>query len=348
MLDSLRALQSALDTYQLRTRAEVAHLYSPSWLTRYWLPVATTGLAVHLTGRWLYGHRGDLTRIAHEIRLTARDYLQHWVLKPLQNVWHTIRHQDQTLALASAESLHSDLESLERMVVTFAHQHQGMDVSSEQARHLVDQVREGDLSLVLRSYESALQAPIRGALFGDLIQTLLIQVQKSKVDLQLAMTSLDKLLKSNELNFAFLAVAPALVVMSAVGFQIRRLWSSWRGGTGRRTGVEIRGTLRTIERLLNLHDGECSTSTLGAELESESKLCAGLTLPYEIQVLPNGGSATPFGIPMVGWIWDSARPELPNLRRRFLEDVRDLEDPRLDCRQRIRTIERMYRTYLFI
>ena len=41
-------------------------------------------------------------------------------------------------------------------------------------------------------------------LSGDLIQTLLIQVQKTKVDVDLAMAALDKLLKSNELNFAFL------------------------------------------------------------------------------------------------------------------------------------------------
>lgn len=39
---------------------------------------------------------------------------------------------------------------------------------------------------------------------GDLIRTLLIQVQKTKVDVDLAMAALDKLLKSNELNFAFL------------------------------------------------------------------------------------------------------------------------------------------------
>lgn len=39
---------------------------------------------------------------------------------------------------------------------------------------------------------------------GDLIQMLLIQVQKTKVDVDLAMAALDKLLKSNELNFAFL------------------------------------------------------------------------------------------------------------------------------------------------
>lgn len=41
---------------------------------------------------------------------------------------------------------------------------------------------------------------------GDLLQTILIQVQKTKVDVDLAMSALDKLLKSNELNFAFLGM----------------------------------------------------------------------------------------------------------------------------------------------
>lgn len=45
-----------------------------------------------------------------------------------------------------------------------------------------------------------------------MIQTLLIQVQKTKVDVDLAMTALDKLLKSNELNFAFLGkIEPKIV-----------------------------------------------------------------------------------------------------------------------------------------
>ncbi|KAG2194134.1 hypothetical protein INT47_004204 [Mucor saturninus] len=50
-----------------------------------------------------------------------------------------------------------------------------------------------------------IQYPSRNAVQGDLVQTLLIQVQKTKVDIDLAMVPLDKLLKSNEPNFAFLA-----------------------------------------------------------------------------------------------------------------------------------------------
>lgn len=48
-------------------------------------------------------------------------------------------------------------------------------------------------------------------ILGDLLQTMLIQVQKTKVDVDLAMSALDKLLKSNELNFAFLGKIVAIL-----------------------------------------------------------------------------------------------------------------------------------------
>jgi len=39
-------------------------------------------------------------------------------------------------------------------------------------------------------------------------------VQKSKVDLEMAMMALDKLLKSNELNFELMAVLPILAIIA--------------------------------------------------------------------------------------------------------------------------------------
>jgi nuclear-control-of-ATPase protein 2 len=53
---------------------------------------------------------------------------------------------------------------------------------------------------------------------------LLIQVQKTKVDLELAMAALDKLLKSNELNFAFLALGPSLFVVYLISTWVKNIW----------------------------------------------------------------------------------------------------------------------------
>jgi nuclear control of ATPase protein 2 len=79
---------------------------------------------------------------------------------------------------------------------------------------------------------------------GDLVRSLLIQIQKAKVDGELAMSALDKLLRSNELNFAFLAVVPTLLVLYGMGQWIS---SSLKNRRGRRVGRlhrQVRHSLR--------------------------------------------------------------------------------------------------------
>ncbi|KAJ1913072.1 Nuclear control of ATPase protein 2 [Tieghemiomyces parasiticus] len=393
MLNSLAGLTTALQTYQTRTRPAVAHFYSPAFITRYWLPVTTTLVLGRLATRWALAYRGDVRQWLREAQRTAQDYIRHWVVKPLHDMWQTIRHENgDQLVLASAESLRSDLASLERMVVEFAQEHptdliaasgssEGMMSASHAAAtaaatttttpttsaamaQLIRRVREGDLSVVLRTYERDLQHPIRGALFGDLIRALLIQVQKTKVDLGLAMSSLDKLLRANELNFAFLAVAPALCVLYFVGSRAAALIRQWRGGSRRRAGVHMRAILRSVDRLLTLYmtdaeppkpkgqdGGGVNLAAAAARLPYEAQgflLCLTNQLRYLAADLPDASTAVTFTLPVVGFLWAPAQLEIPNLRRRFIEDVQDLENPRLSCTQRTMTIQRMFRTYHFL
>ncbi|CRK28288.1 hypothetical protein BN1708_018345, partial [Verticillium longisporum] len=67
-------------------------------------------------------------------------------------------------------------------------------------------VNEGDVTPVLRAYEQDLRSPLKGAVRGDLIRSLLIQVQKTKVDLEVAISGIDALLKSQELVFGFVGL----------------------------------------------------------------------------------------------------------------------------------------------
>jgi nuclear-control-of-ATPase protein 2 len=62
-------------------------------------------------------------------------------------------------------------------------------------------VHEGDITPVLRAYEQDLRKPFVGTIRGDLVRALLIQVQKTKVDVEVAMGGIDALLKSQELVF---------------------------------------------------------------------------------------------------------------------------------------------------
>lgn len=56
-----------------------------------------------------------------------------------------------------------------------------LNFNSEQLAELSSQVRQGDLTPVLKIYENDIKSPISSALTGSLIRTLLIQVQKTKV-----------------------------------------------------------------------------------------------------------------------------------------------------------------------
>lgn len=53
--------------------------------------------------------------------------------------------------------------------------------SQQQLDILHDQVQKGDLTAVLRVYEDDIKSPIRSAVTGTLVRSLLIQVQKMKV-----------------------------------------------------------------------------------------------------------------------------------------------------------------------
>lgn len=46
---------------------------------------------------------------------------------------------------------------------------------------LAERIRQGDLTPVLEIYESDIRSPIRSAIAGTLIRSLLIQIQKAKV-----------------------------------------------------------------------------------------------------------------------------------------------------------------------
>jgi nuclear-control-of-ATPase protein 2 len=115
------------------------------------------------------------------------------------------------------------------MVVDFAKDRGIQDLSN-----ISHQVQRGDISSVLRSYEQDIRQPIKNIVagndyltdfLGDIIRSLLIQLQKTKVDGELAMSALDRLLKANELNFALLAVIPTFMV---VGVMFRFVWDKMK------------------------------------------------------------------------------------------------------------------------
>ncbi|KAG7088332.1 hypothetical protein E1B28_012339 [Marasmius oreades] len=176
----------------------VAHLRSeqllkPSRLTRLW-PRLILGPPIFLytVGR-LYHSRGSLLQLARESKEVLQGFLVDWLIEPLKGVFDTVRSKDKSV-IVSKEGVEADFESLERMAISLAKDH--LNYNSDQLRGLSEQVRAGDLTPVMKLYEEDIRSPVKSALGGTLLRTLFIQVQKAKVDIDQALTGIDRLLKS--------------------------------------------------------------------------------------------------------------------------------------------------------
>ncbi|KAL4987130.1 ATP synthase regulation protein NCA2-domain-containing protein [Aspergillus falconensis] len=192
-----------LPRYKHVSARSITEAGRPSAAVRYWLPLSL-GMISATTSLKIARHVGPvLAESFTNLGATAFDFWKNWVVDPMRKLVRTIRHDEKSeIALMSKNSLETDRASLERMVVDFVLDRGGQNTPSS-ADTIAEKVREGDLTPVLRAYEKDLRSPLKGTVRGDLIRALLIQIQKTKVDVEVAMSGIDSLLKSQELVFGY-------------------------------------------------------------------------------------------------------------------------------------------------
>lgn len=244
----------------LESTNHLASLYGrPSKLIRYWLPATALLLSSTTILRILVNRKAEIAAWIRDFGATIRDFWLNWVVEPTKKIIGTIRHDKESeVAIMSKESLKGDRDSLERMVVDFAidnPESAGLgagSLSDSQITEIRAKVKEGDLTPVLRAYEKDLRKPFQGTVRGDLVRTLLIQVQKTKVDVEVAISGIDALLKSQELVFGFVGLTPGILVCVAAFRYFGGVFGSRKGtrqGTKARQTVRV---LRNIDRILTL------------------------------------------------------------------------------------------------
>ncbi|KAJ2722954.1 Nuclear control of ATPase protein 2 [Coemansia sp. Benny D115] len=312
----------------------------PSLLVRCWIPALAVIFATRYLSSYIAGRRDDFKEWLADSAVTMRNYVSQYILAPLHSAYETIRYGKHTYSVVTEESLASDFKALEDMVVGFAKRFGIDDANSVRLR-----VESGDLSDVMAVYAREMQQPFRNAVFGDLVEAMLIQVQKVKVDVGQTMAALDKLLKSNELNFLLLSTVPATLSIYAATSWVSTKLSWWINGSNRYTISSIQVIMRNIDRLLN-------TSTKDKTLPSESSrasaatlgrlICQSHYLRHHAAMLPN--SASPGGL-RTGSGWFST---LPHTRKMFLQDISDIESASLTNLQKRHVVDRMYRTFRFL
>jgi len=338
MTNLLNLAQNILPNQDTHTSTLVALYGRPSTITRYWPLGATILFSGSTILRLLFNNKENIISWIQDSYTTVIDFWQNWVVKPITDIISTIRHDESSqIALMSRQSLQADMDSLERMVVEFAKDNTQYLPSSpaspasinstatappkvEDALEIVRKgVRQGDLSPVLRAYEADLRTPLRSAVTGNLIRTLLIQVQKTKVDVEFALSGIDQLLKSQQLVFAFVGITPSLIILYVFLRWASELPSRRRGLRQGAVKSDMVKTLRNIERILCLHDAQ-----RGDVLTYKDR---GLLLCdcYVIARLSGG---------------------LPrSVRKGFMQDLGDLEDVTLGVDRQLKTVGRMWRVW---
>lgn len=325
-----RRLQEILQVQlpkQVEESNRIASQYGrPSKIVRYWLPTSVLLLSSTTILRIFTNRKADIIQWIRDLGATVRDFWMNWVIGPTKKVIGTIRHdKDSEVAIMSKESLNGDRESLERMVVDFAIDNSDLSVGSRslsesQISEIRAKVKEGDLTPVLRAYEKDLRKPFVGTIRGNLIRTLLIQVQKTKVDVEVAISGIDALLKSQELVFGFVGLTPGVLVCFAAFRYFGDVFGSRKGlKKGRKAGEAVR-VVRNIDRILTL-----ATPTQNQMLSYKDH---GLLL-CEVHVLRKRAHGLFPG----------------EIKREFLEDVSDLCNINSGIQVQLKVLERIRWAY---
>lgn len=251
----LSLLKTRIPEHMAATDKIVVANGRPSRIVRYWLPAGILLVSSTTILRILVNRKADIIHWIRDFGVTVRDFWFNWVVGPVKNIIGTIRHDTNSeIAIMSRDSLKADRESLERMVVDFATDRPSLaaagqsTISEAQIADIRAKVKEGDVTPVLRAYEKDLKKPFVGAVTGDLVRSLLIQVQKTKVDLEVAISGIDALLKSQELVFGFVGLTPGVLVSMFILSYLRGFLVANSSGI-RRRGDRVRRCVRTLRNI---------------------------------------------------------------------------------------------------
>lgn len=202
------SLLNSVETYA-KDNGEAYKTAPPNFFVRYWpflLVLVNYGPS---TGTKIWTNRAEIVDwVKHNLLDTVVGFWNNWIVKPVAEMLAILR-DDNTMTITSKESLRSDLESLDRMVLDFMRDN-SVDVDPEQVRLAVSQ---GDLTMMMSQYEKEIKTPYKLIIKGLLIRSILIQVQKTKVDGAVAINGIDKLLKSQQLLFGVLSILPSLFIV---------------------------------------------------------------------------------------------------------------------------------------
>lgn len=147
MIEMINSLQMAgqSTTKTLDTNAR------PTFWEQVWPKAAMYPLLFVIVARQVHKNKDALWLALQDAQETVKGFVTGWVIEPVTNIINTVRGKG-GLSLTGQQSLASDLDSLERMVLDFDREVYKMD--DAQLAQISSKVRDGDLSEVLKAWET--------------------------------------------------------------------------------------------------------------------------------------------------------------------------------------------------
>lgn len=204
--------------------------------------------------------------ILKNLHSTLINYIDTWIIIPACEIWDTINYSTRDISkLTGNRTLNSitanlteDIQALNEMIADYTGSFS--PASSSFSITTSPSNSNGIKRNIMEAYRENIKAPIRNLIRGDLLQLFLIQVQQTKVELETAMVALDKLLKSNKLNFELLALIPAIGLF---WLAIDGVWSIWKwilSRSSKQILLNLKGHIHKFEAYLdNLYSPFCSS-----------------------------------------------------------------------------------------
>ncbi|CCD23625.1 Nca2p NDAI_0B05930 [Naumovozyma dairenensis CBS 421] len=328
--DSLQNL--VIKTQLFQKENQLKSIRKPNILTRYWPTLLLTLLYGPNSVNLIWNHRDDILRFINEnIFQFINGLIKNWIWIPLQNIWATVKHDDSSsMAMISKGSLDSEMNSLTRMIVSFVLENSATQSPSPEntidTESLVREVEHGDLTRFMELYENQLHHPLKNIVSGKLIRSILIQVQKTKVDGSMALNGIDKMLQSQQLVFGVVAMSPAVLIVyfltnSIVKFiKMGNIWSRLQ-----HTKDALSISLNNVERILNNIANAQKTN----EDHNETMFYKQGLLTLEVSNMYNFGKAV-----------------IPSSRKKeWIRDVEEILSNDLNYIGKLQVIKRIYHAY---
>jgi nuclear control of ATPase protein 2 len=322
LLDQLPSLESKVTTDLIKYK-RAGHF------SRFWVHYTIFGIAVLIGTRFLYLHssyngKDDLKRWRSMAHSKAIEFMDEHLIIPVQSIYAEFFKKTSVDIKKLTKEVEMNKTTIATMMSELAERKYNDNPDKLNNAKLA--IKNLDTEWMLTEHQETTANPWTSLVTGDLIQSLMIQLQKLKLEIDEEMLQMDKLVKANEINLQLAATFPLVFLWGGIiqAFKSFYRWLQRRRFQtlyGRKQPwLHAAAQLRRISRILNTlyedDDQDLSPQDQGYYLYGLKKI-------HEIASHELTGGD----------------------RRQLLEDLTDLRSETLSSKQKLLVIDRIYRNF---